>query len=47
MNWYLNPHMRLMANYIFVDNDKNADADGDLTGNDDPGIFQTRFQIDF
>lgn len=47
VNWYINPNLRLMANYIRIDNDKNADADGDLTGNDTPQIFQTRFQIDF
>ena len=47
LNWYINPNIRLMANYIFVDNDENADADGDVPGDDDPRIFQTRFQIDF
>ncbi|WP_300675166.1 porin [Desulfoluna sp.] len=47
VNWYINPHTRLMANYILVNNDKHADADGDLAGNDDPKIFQARFQIDF
>lgn len=47
VNWYLNPNTRLMANYIFIDNDDDADADGDLIGNDDPQIFQTRIQLDF
>lgn len=47
VNWYINPNIRLMANYICVDNDKHADAGGELAGNDTPQIFQTRFQIDF
>ncbi len=57
LNWYATPTVRFMANYIFVDNDRNA------TGNmanstlaapavynaaaDDPEIFQLRAQIDF
>jgi phosphate-selective porin OprO/OprP len=44
INWYLSRHMRLMANYIFVDNDFFADADKTLEGNDDPQILQFRFQ---
>ncbi|MCG8522827.1 MAG: hypothetical protein MI744_11550 [Pseudomonadales bacterium] len=47
VNWYVNPQMRLMANYIKVDGDENADADGDVTGDDDPDLFQLRFQADF
>jgi len=47
LNWYLNRYMRIMANYIWVDNDENADADGDLSGDNDPRIFQTRVQMDF
>ncbi len=44
VNWYLSRHMRLMANYIFVNNDIFANADGTLEGNDDPRILQFRFQ---
>ncbi|MBF0369342.1 MAG: porin [Magnetococcales bacterium] len=40
LNWYLNPQIRLMANYILVDTDEVA-------GNDDPDIFQMRMQVDF
>jgi phosphate-selective porin OprO/OprP len=47
LNWYLNPHIRLSANYIQVDNDEDADANGDVQGGDDPCIFQTRFQLAF
>ncbi len=41
-NWYLNNHMRLMGNVIFVDTDNNA-----VTPDDDPTIFLTRSQIKF
>lgn len=47
VNWYINPQLRLMANYIRVDNDSNADDDGDVSGNDDPNIVQMRMQADF
>jgi hypothetical protein len=30
-----------------VDNDIDADDDGDVTGDDDLGIFQLRLQADF
>ncbi|KPK29936.1 MAG: hypothetical protein AMK70_14975 [Nitrospira bacterium SG8_35_1] len=44
VNWYLSRQIRLMANYIIVDNDIFADADDTLEGNDDPRILQFRFQ---
>jgi phosphate-selective porin OprO/OprP len=47
VNWHLNPQIRAMANYIFVNNDENADADGTLAGDDNPRIFQMRFQAAF
>ncbi len=47
LNWYVNPHLRFMANYIIVDNDAAADDAGDLAGDDDPSIFQLRAQLDF
>ncbi|MBU1628187.1 porin [bacterium] len=47
LNWYINTYMRLMINYIFVNNDKNADFYGDVIGNDDIDILQARFQVEF
>ncbi len=40
LNWYATPSIRFMANYIFVDSDRNGLSD-------DPQIFQIRSQIDF
>jgi phosphate-selective porin OprO/OprP len=37
LNWYPNANLRLMANYVQVDTDEEA-------GDDDPDIFQLRFQ---
>ncbi|HSR36546.1 MAG TPA: porin, partial [Desulfurivibrionaceae bacterium] len=45
LNWYVNQYVRLMANYIWIDND--AEADGGLTGDDDPEVMQFRFQTAF
>ncbi len=42
VNWYLNDHSRIMANYIIVDTDENA-----VTPNDDPKIMLLRTQISF
>jgi len=47
INWYISKQMRVMANYIMVDNDQYANANGSAIGNDDPNIFQMRFQVDF
>lgn len=47
LNWYVNPQTRFMLNYVMVDNDINADDDGDVQGDDDPGVLQFRAQIDF
>jgi len=47
VNWYANPKLRFMLNYIMVDNDQFADADGDVIGNDDVNILQMRTQLDF
>ena len=46
LNWYLNPKVRLMVNYIMVNNDEDSNDKGDVLGNDDPHIFQMRFQLD-
>lgn len=40
LNWYFNPQVRLMANYISIDTDENA-------GDNDPKVYQMRMQIDF
>ena len=37
LNWYLNPNMRVMFNYIYADSEDRGDAN----------IFQMRFQVDF
>ncbi|MBF0295147.1 MAG: hypothetical protein HQL96_08140 [Magnetococcales bacterium] len=37
LNWYLNPRLRIMANYVLVD----------TTVAEDPKLFQTRLQFDF
>jgi phosphate-selective porin OprO/OprP len=37
LNWYLNPNMRIMLNYIYANRNGYGDAD----------IVQTRFQVDF
>ncbi len=47
LNWYVNPHLRMMMNYVRVDNDDFADDDGDAQGDDNPDILQLRAQIDF
>ncbi|MEW8469935.1 MAG: porin, partial [Candidatus Thiodiazotropha sp.] len=47
LNWYINRQIRLMANAIFVDNDRFADADGDVEAEDEPTIIQLRAQVDF
>ena len=47
LNWYLTPKVRIMANYVLVFNDQDADGNGTLIGNDNPQIFQMRFQWKF
>jgi len=47
LNWYLTPKLRIMANYVIVVNDQYADGNGSLAGNDNPHIFQMRFQWKF
>lgn len=47
LNWYVNPRLRMMMNYIHVDNDAFADDAGDALGDDNPDILQLRAQIDF
>ncbi len=40
VNWYATPNIRVMANYIHVDSEKEGVKDK-------PDIFQMRAQIDF
>jgi phosphate-selective porin OprO/OprP len=47
LNWYANSRTRFMLNYVRVDNDEDANADGDVSGDDEPEILQFRAQIDF
>jgi phosphate-selective porin OprO/OprP len=49
VNWHFKPQIRVMMNYILVDNDRNADADadGDVEREDEPEIVQFRAQVDF
>jgi len=37
VNWYLNPMMRMMFNYVFADSEDSGDAN----------IFQMRLQVAF
>jgi phosphate-selective porin OprO/OprP len=46
-NWYANNNVRIMANFIIVDNDEFADADEDLLGDDDFSIIAIRLQYLF
>jgi len=43
LNWYLNPNVRWMFNYIRADVEDNEEVAEDESAN----IFQTRFQVDF
>jgi phosphate-selective porin OprO/OprP len=47
VNWHFKPQIRVMMNYILVENDHNADADGDVEREDVPEIIQLRAQVDF
>jgi phosphate-selective porin OprO/OprP len=46
-NWYIRPQVRLMANYVLVFADDEANGDGTLIGGDHPQMFQVRLQISF
>ncbi len=41
LNWYLNPNMRIMWNYV------DTELDRDYCSKNDASAFMTRFQIDF
>jgi phosphate-selective porin OprO/OprP len=46
-NYYPYPNLKFAANYIMVNNDQYATADGDFTGNDDYNIFLLGFYYSF
>jgi len=48
LNWYLNPNYKVMFNYVHVDHDQYADANGDWTvpeGGFDYDAFMVRFLV--
>jgi phosphate-selective porin OprO/OprP len=47
LNWYLNPNVRLMANYIKADFDDSARENGELDSGSDLDILQMRVQAEF
>ncbi len=47
LNWYIHKQLRIMANYIFVLTDNNANDNGTVIGQDSPHILQMRIQVDF
>jgi len=47
VNWYLNNHTRLMANYIMSDTDSVTPSGANVSANDDPNLLLLRAAIDF
>lgn len=54
LNWYANPYVRFMFNYVHVNNDNKATGNSanllpgvTFAGDDDPDVFQVRAQVDF
>jgi phosphate-selective porin OprO/OprP len=47
MYWYPNPNIKMMLDYVMLNNDANANAKGTLVGNDDYRFLQFRFQAAF
>ena len=47
LNWYANVNVHVLADFVMVNNDKNANARGALVGNDDFKCFEFRFMTAF
>ena len=47
MNYYPNPNIKIMADYVWINNDMNATAKGSLVGNDDYNFFEFRVGASF
>ncbi|MCC7008809.1 MAG: hypothetical protein IT184_08340 [Acidobacteria bacterium] len=47
VNWYANANVRLMANYLYVKGDGNADGDRDYVTGDTFNVFQMRLGLMF
>jgi phosphate-selective porin OprO/OprP len=45
--WYANANVRIMANYLFVNNDQNAKGDRNYLTGDDFNVFQMRLALMF
>lgn len=46
-NWYANANIRIMANYLYVNNDEFARGDRSYTVNDDFNVLQVRLALMF
>lgn len=46
-NWYANPNVKVVTNYMYVDNSIWSGINGGLEGDDDFGIIQTRILVNF
>ena len=47
VNWYPNPTVKLMCDFVMINNDKYANAKGSLIGNDDFNFVTFRFATAF
>lgn len=54
LNWYANPYVRVMFNYVHVNNDNKATGNSanllpseSFAGDDDPNVYQVRAQVYF
>jgi phosphate-selective porin OprO/OprP len=47
VNWYANANVRIMANYLFVNNGANTTGDRNYIPGDDFNVFQMRLGLMF